>query len=147
MTDLKHYLQDGANQQARAVMRMVQTHDIESSWDTDWKEYRAKPKIARWENCREQGYVISLTSKDHNRQINIAFFEHRNIDSICAIKWEQITLNSPHIDTADFGNQVYKDKWDVSYQVEYGEIVKMTDWIVEELGKFWDETTRPQNVE
>lgn len=147
MTDLKHYLQDGANRQARAVMCMVQTHNIESSWDVDWKEYKANPQIARWENCREQGYVISLTSKDKSRQVNIAFFEHRNSDSICAVKWEQLTLNSPHIDTADFGDQVYTTKWDVSYEVGYGEIVKMADWIVEEMDEFWDETTRPQNVE
>ena len=67
--------------------------------------------VARWENCREQGYVISLRLPTYSKQLNIAFFEHRNTDSICAIVWEQRTLNSPTIETAEFGD-VYKTKWD-----------------------------------
>jgi hypothetical protein len=140
MTDINSYNNDGANHQARAVLAMLQGTDclVENSWNAGHRKYDAEPKVARWENCREQGYVISLRTKDFKKQLNIAFFEHRNSDSICAVKWEQSTLNSPTIDTAEFGD-VYKDKYDTSHDVGYGEVMKMAEWIKHELEKFWEE--------
>lgn len=134
-TYLNDYLKDGANHQARAVLCFLQGFSIEESWNKEFHKYDAEPSVARWENCREQGYVISLRAK--SRTLNIAFFEHRNSDSICAIKWEQMTINAPTIDTADFGGKVYTDKHDVSHSVGYGEIAKMSDWIGEQLSGFW----------
>jgi len=134
---LNNYLQDGANYQAKAVLAYLTSHDgIEESWSDDWKGYKAEPKIARWENCREQGYIVYLRSENFSRQINIAFFEHRNSDSICAVKWEQYSINSLTIDSADF-ERIYKNKWDVSFSVGYGEVVKMADWVYEQLSAFW----------
>lgn len=142
MTPIKHYLQDGANRQARAVMCMLQDFSIESSWDSERRIYKAEPRIARWENCREQGYVITLWSENRKR-LCIAFFEHRNSDSICAIKWEQEGINSPTIDTANFNGACYRDKWDVSKSVLAGGIAEMADWITEEMSKWW-ETNLPK---
>jgi hypothetical protein len=139
MTLLQDYLQDGANYQARAVLMFLQRNaNIEDSWNSTHKEYEADIKVARWENCREQGYVISLKNKDR-KQLNIAFFEHRNSDSICAIKWEQNSINSLSIETADFKGECYKDKYDVSFSVDYGKVCEMAEWINEELILFWKE--------
>ena len=138
MTKLEIYLEDGANYQAQAVLAFVKRHGhIEDSWNDELRKYEANPEVARWENCREQGYIISLLNKK-GKQLNIAFFEHRNIDSIHALKWEQWSINSLTIDTADFGD-VYKDKYDTSFSVSYGEITKMADWIVEQLNQHWIE--------
>ena len=138
---LENYLEDGANYQARATLMFLQRDaDIEESWNDEWKRYDAEIQVARWENCREQGYIISMRSKDYKRQINIAFFEHRNSDQICAVKWKQCSTNSLTIETADFGGEVYKDKWDTSFGVGYGEITKMAEWIEEQLEEFWEET-------
>jgi hypothetical protein len=143
MVNLNNYNNDGANHQARAVLAMLQGFDciVESSWNDELKKYDAEPKVARWENCREQGYVVSLRTKDYKKQLNIAFFEHRNSDCICAVMWEQVTLNSPTIDNAEFGD-VYKNKSDVSHEVRWGEIKKMSDWIVKELIKFWEKNSK-----
>ena len=136
MTKLNQYLADGASCQSRAVMAYLQTPSgIEESWSDEFKRYMAEPSIARWENCREQGYVVSMRSENH-KQINIAFFEHRNSDSICAVMWGQNSTNSPTIETAVFGN-TYKDKYDVSHDVRYGEALEMSDWIFEQLTAFW----------
>ena len=142
--NLKNYLDDGANYQARGVLMFLQPFDIEESWDKERKEYLAEPTVARWENCREQGYVVSMRSQDMRKQLNIAFFEHRNSDSICAVKWEQVTINAPTIDTANFGN-VYKDKYDTSFDVGYGEVSKMADLIRKELTEFWMATKTTEN--
>lgn len=136
MTSLNDYLKDGANNQARAVLSMLQGFNIEESWDDQFHRYKAEPMVSRWQNCREQGYVLSLVAPAGTLQI--AWFEHRNSDDICAIKWEQSSFpNSPTIETADFGGACYKDKYDVSHSVGYGEIVKMADWIGEQLTAYW----------
>lgn len=137
MTPLKEYLQDGANYQARAVMCALQNFRIEDSWNPATSEYEAEPKIARWENCREQGYVLTLWNRSSHKRLCVAFFEHRNSDSICALKWEQNGINSPTIDTADYGGACYKDKWDVSFQVGVGQFEKMADWISSEMESWW----------
>lgn len=136
MNHLKSYLDDGANYQAQAVMCFLRTRTIEDSWNKEFHKYDAEPLISRWENCREQGYVVSLRTGNGCDQINIAFFEHRNSDEICAVKWEQWTINAPTIDTAEFGD-VYKTKHDVSHSVPPGQVCEMADWIWEQLEAFW----------
>lgn len=134
MAELKSYLSDGANYQARATLMFLQGEgDIIESWNG--QSYEAEIQIARWENCREQGYVVSLVNK-LNEQINIAFFEHRNSDKICAVKWEQASINALTIDTAEFGD-VYKNKHDLSHSVNYGKAYEMAKWIFKELKTHW----------
>ena len=142
MTELHEYLNDGASYQARAVMCFLQRGDnlIDASWNSEKKRHDAHVTIARWENCREQGYIVSMNSKDYQKQLNIAFFEHRNSDNLCAVRWEQTSMNTITIDTAVFGD-VYKDKYDVSHSVKWGEAMKMAEWITEQFEKFWEETS------
>jgi len=133
---------DGADPQAQAVLAYLNygRDGIEESWSDEWKRYMAEPRVSRWQNCREQGYVITMNSKNRDRQLNIAFFEHRNSDEICAIKWEQKTMNAPTIETAEFGSHVYKNKHDVSHAVSVGEAMEMADWIFQQLTEFWKAT-------
>lgn len=139
MTNIKNYLDDGANFQAQAVLAFVRSGcDIEESWSDKFKKYEAKIKVGRWENCREQGYVLSMLTRNYKKQLNIAFFEHRNSDDIEAVKWEQTSINSLTIDTAKFG-EIYKDKYDTSFSARCGEISKMSDWIIEQFTEFWKE--------
>lgn len=136
MTRLENYLQDGANYQARAVLMFLQNFsNIEESWNDERKKYDAEILVARWENCREQGYVVSLVNKKRE-QLNIAFFEHRNSDSICAVKWQQESMNALTIDNAKFGN-VYKDKFDTSHSVGHGRVYEMSEWIIEQFREHW----------
>lgn len=136
MTKLENYLEDGAGYQARATLMFLQKDAyIEESWNDEWKRYDAEIQVARWENCREQGYVVSLRNKKRE-QLNIAFFEHRNSDIISAVKWRQESINTLTIDNAKFGD-IYKDKWDVSHSVSYGEVEEMAEWIIEQLREHW----------
>ncbi len=135
-TDYDKYNNDGANFQAKCVLAALQARDlVDDSYCQTRRKIEAEPKVARWENCREQGYVIFLRSKRFE-QINIAFFEHRNSDQIHAVMWEQVTTNSPNIQTAEF-KDVYKDKYDTSFCVDYLEVDKMANWINEQLNAFW----------
>jgi hypothetical protein len=147
-TSIFSYHSDGANRNAQAVLAILQgllCDGIEESWNDEFKRYDADIKVARWENCREQGYVISLTApRWDGSQLNIAFFEHRNSDNICAIKWHQFTLNSPTIDTAEFGDECYSDKFDTSFDVSYDQHYKMADWIHTQLVNHWVENANKE---
>lgn len=137
MKSLNVYGNDGASYQARAVLAVLQgkvSDGLECSWNTENTCYDAEVKVARWENCREQGYVVIL--RKGPEQLNIAFFKHQNSDDICAVRWEQVTTNSPTIGTAQFGKG-YKSKYDVSKSVGCHKFVEMADWIIFELTAFW----------
>lgn len=132
------YLDDGANYQAQAVLAFLRgTGNIEESWNAEFKYYDAKPEVARWHNCREQGYVVSLRGPRYSNQINIAWFEHRNSDSICAVEWNATYTNPPTINDIPEDAPFYKSKWDVSHSVSVGKASEMADWINERLHSFW----------
>lgn len=143
MTDLFHYMQDGAGYQARAVLMHLQgCGPIQSSWDEKYKCYRAEIKVARWENCREQGYVVML--KKRSEQINIAFYEHRNSDGLHALVWTQNTINSPTLDTANFefeGKEVFATKYDTSFSESAHEYAAMAERIYKVLKTWYESDT------
>jgi hypothetical protein len=121
---LENYLVDGADYQSRAVLCILQRI-------ADLPEI----EVARWLNGREQGYVATLLNLT-GEQLNIAWFEHRNSDSIHAVKWEQPTMNPPTIDTAVFG-EVYKNKFDTSHRVGVEKICEMAEWINDQFNEHW----------
>lgn len=134
MTNLNYYMVDGASAQAQAVLAFLKDFHIEDSWDSETKRYDAEVSVGRWENCREQGYVLSLTNK-RSKQLNIAFFEHRNNDSICAMKWEKSYMNTPTIaDLEKTDNFSYPQGY---FSVPYGDILNMVDYIKGELTLHW----------
>lgn len=145
MTDL-FINPDGADHQAQAVLAYLRAYDgIEVSWNSKMNGYDAEPKVDRWHNCREQGYVVHLRSRNRARQLNIAFFEHRNSDSICAVAWEQITINPPTIDNMETNGAVYTDKFDVSHSVSVGCAEQMANWIYDQIEHFWIMTSGDGN--
>lgn len=127
MIEVKNYLMDGAKGVARAVLAYMQ--DIIG-------EIGDRVFVSRWHNGREEGYVFY--AHKGGEQLNIAVFEHRNSDDICAVKWFQSTgSNPPNIYTADFGD-AYKDKNDVSFRVPYANAFDMASWVVNEFYRFLD---------
>lgn len=132
---------DGADSQSRAVLAYLSNHDgIENSWCKERKDYLANPYIARFENCREQGYVITMRSKLRQEQINIIFFQHRNVDTVCVVKFEGVFLNSPTINNIPDTHPWMSDKWEVDFKADYGQELKVADYIYGELEDFWART-------
>jgi len=131
---------DGANYQARAVLAVLSARSLKEMPENSWE----RPRVERWFNCREQGYVIfwHLSGK----QLNIAFFRHRNSDWICAVEWEQGTINPPTIETMETRGKVYNTKWETSKDVKPGQYDEMADWIMERLEAF-AEARKPRKPE
>lgn len=142
MTSINHYLDDGANQQARAVLAMVKLHlgdGIEESWDAKWGTYRADVKVSRFDNCREQGYFVYLRSADYNEQITLAFAEYRSSDSIVVYKLEGTTFNAPTNDLFNRPENGLNGRF-----FGFGKITEAAEFIAEELVGFWKRTSLPQ---
>jgi hypothetical protein len=95
-----------------------------------------------WYNGRECGFVVSLSNKSWGKVIHIAVFEHRNSESICALKWETTShywnhpLEDENIFHVAYGEKD-KDKHDFAFSVGYGEVGKMADYVYEQLENFY----------
>lgn len=134
---LIEYLQDGACMQARCVLCYLQTNVC--IFEDDEDPYKIKTgdiEVGRWENCREQGYCVSLAK--NGISLNIIFFEHRNSDSICAVKWQENgMINTPSLDSPELKKtKWYNDKFAVDKKVPYMHIREMGDWILNEFKQF-----------
>lgn len=109
MINIENYMNDGACWQAQAVLAYVKGNIY---YLTENKYYKTslQVKVGRYEDCREQGYVITITfceKKDGNPvnlQRNYAVYQHRNTDSICVLISNTWTINTPGID------DMWKDK-------------------------------------
>lgn len=130
---------DGANAQARAVLAYLSNKEPFYGMD-ELQKVICGPEVDRWHNCREQGYVVRIRSFDSKRQLNIAFFEHRNSDDICAVEFEALTLNPATIADIPEDCPYMKSKYNVSKSVEYGRVTEMADWIFERIKNFWEDT-------
>ena len=133
--ELKNYLLDGACMQARCVLCYIQDFEINESYDEKYGMNMARIEVGRWENCREQGYCVSLAAENF-KQLNIAFFENRNSDELCAVEWVENTINTPTIGSKELA-KVYKSKYNTQKSMPYMHIEEMGDWITGELKKWW----------
>jgi len=136
MIEINSYLNDGANWQAQAVLAYLRNRfecDVKDKYfDTD--EYnRIHCEVGRFENCREQGYVVTISYRWEQR--HFAFFEHRNSDAIVVYVSDTQTINTPTI------HEVYNSRGgsDYDYHFYYGEIMKCGNKILSLMKKYIDE--------
>lgn len=110
MTDIKSYLNDGANWQAQCVLSYVRSHlDLPKSYNVE---------VGRYENCREQGYIFTLC-KDYKQVLHLAVYEHRNMDSLIIKSFRGFFFNTPRAE--DLGME---DKWDYDKSFDYGNVLE-----------------------
>lgn len=136
MTEIEHYLNDGANWQAQAVLAAVRGNIynlLSDTYDTDYYyRYHAKVEVGRYENCREQGYVFTLYYDD--RQVkHYAVYEHRNSDKLCVLCQTGIAMNTPN---ADFMFGPDRGKYDVDKSFSKCQIMEAANWIIDDMKEF-----------
>ena len=122
----------GINWQALAVLANLQSRDgLECSWDGS--RCRARVESAPWYNGRERGVVFYMRHPS-GRQVNLAVFEHRVGDHICAAEWECLTLNPPTFN--DLPEEFDGSDWTMDWP--HGSIVEAADWVYERLEAHWE---------
>lgn len=123
------YTPDGANSSCRAILELVRGFGFpEHTWNKDKKGYSGNYSVARWENCREQGYVITIENEWH-----IVFFEHRNSDNLCVLSFNKHTINSPTIDDIPTDHPFAKSKHDGFTSFNYDKVYECAKNIYNEI--------------
>lgn len=154
MTNIESYLNDGANWQAQAVLAYLRANSeyaLEKVYKSEQDRWgiNTEIKVGRFENCREQGYVFTVTifhdrsNSGETMQRNWAVFEHRNWDGIVVFVSDAWTINTPGIDEI-FGE---RGKYDYDKSFEYGQILECGKWLVEQIRAFMDENYKEREVE
>ena len=87
-------------------------------------------------NCREMGFVLSIHSWQSKPQTNIAFFEHRNSDQLCAIKWEGRTNINGAVTPDDIPEEVYPDKYTLSAEWPYLQLFPAIRYAIDVIGEY-----------
>ena len=131
----------GVKNQARAVMHMLDREPDFADYDDGF--YRVRIETRPWYNGRECGFVVSMGQHGYSGPyINIAVFEHRNSDNICALRWETDSsyynhpLEDKNIFDVAYGGE-NKTKYDTAFSVPYGECGKIADWVYNQLKNFY----------
>lgn len=144
---IENFLFDGANAQAQIIAILLRNeHEwiLNSTWDKERGFLRGSMDIGRFENCREQGYVVSIRFNGNQR--NYAFYEHRNSDRVHILINDEHTINTPTLDMMWDGRE---DKYDTDKAFNYGEWEDCKEWLkkdmMEHLEK-WVEEEKEEKV-
>ena len=117
MTNIYSYLNDGANWQAQCVLNYVRSH---ADLSNDYAIF-----VGRYENCREQGYVFTLT-KRWEQLLHIAVYEHRNSDDLIVKSFKGTFINTPRAEDLNM-----EDKYDYDESFNVGNIVDCGKYVFE----------------
>ena len=100
---IEHYMQDGANYQARVVLSILQ-EEVKNKQEniTDKFSKWNNIHVSRFMNCREQGYTISVLKNMFSSSlegITISFAENRSSDDIVIYSLNAVSsFNQPTLD-------------------------------------------------
>lgn len=140
--ELQHYMHDGANWQAQAVMVILKGREIEIvsdyGYNTLW-EHNARIDVGRYENTREQGYVFTLLL-NNNQLKHYAVYEHRNSDDIHILTNTGICLNTPSVDFMWRNRK--EDKYATDAHFECGSVEKAAQWILDDMEMVLEENAK-----
>lgn len=148
MTSLEYYLQDGANWQAKTVFAIFQNQSIQvldEVWNKNLHRSDASIYVGRYENCREQGYVFTLSYKA--KQKHYAVYEHRNSDDICVLISSKPTINTPSVDDMWADKPVGTNKFGYDKGFPCGAFQECSDFVMNDMIetlKKWKEI-KPEN--
>ena len=90
MINIEHYMTDGANWQAQCVLAYLRRmgHSVveDLTWDKEQRRAEGELQVGRCENCREQGYVFTITY-GVKQLAHFWVYEHRNSDDLCVVEF------------------------------------------------------------
>jgi hypothetical protein len=142
---IDYLFEDGANFQAQIVALIIKSQRefiLTPTWNRKWGEYEGRILIGRLENCREQGYVLSLSFNGNQR--NYGIYEHRNIDDICILINDMNTINTPTMEQIWEGKE---DKYNYDKSFGYGEWNDCAKWIGEDMKAHLSKWVEERNAE
>lgn len=132
MENLKHFNNDGANYKAQMILAYLRNYAEQPFDDNGLKyDYGNCIEVARYDNCREQGYIFTLNV--HYKQRHYAVYEHRNSDEIIVLISTKQVMHTPSVDDmwADKGENATKYDYDKDFA--YNEVMDACEWIIDDM--------------
>ncbi len=121
------------NAQAYALMHFLSTQEPHTARFNDGKyqiEIRCKPYM----NGRERGFVLEIRQGIGCDPVCLAFFEHRNSDLLCCIKWvPSWPVECYRAD--DIPHDVYPDKWSVTKSWDYMDLTGASKYVLDVIAE------------
>jgi hypothetical protein len=132
--EIENYLNDGAGELSQAVLAYLKRYVFLGDEDVIIS-------ISRWENCREQGYVLKVVHCDTEKlNLFIIFYEHRNSDNICVKLYRRNgIINNLNIDIACADENFMKDKYDFDKSFAVDEASEAAKYIAKVINDYIDE--------
>lgn len=115
-------------------------------WSDSTSRYKPFIYVGRYENCREQGYVFTISYMGEYK--HYAVYEHRNCDKLVVLINDGFSMNTPSVDFMwdRHRNENGKiTKWGYDKDFGFGEIIQCGDFIAENMRSFIDEVTAKKN--
>ena len=131
MMNIRHYMHDGANWQAQAVLAYMRGHIFQVEDEVKKKDDWGMSFVGRYENCREQGYVFSI--KVGLEQRHYAVYEHRNSDRICVLISDGVCMDTPNVEFMWKDRGENATKYDYNKDFRCGDIVECGEWIIYDM--------------
>lgn len=144
MIDIKSYMNDGACWQAQAVLACLR-YEVKTNlykFGDGQDAHEPIVQIGRYENGREQGYVVRLMIDEIIPMASYCFYEHRNSDQICVIQFQSAGYDTPSLDTIWLGRE---NKYDYDKEFGYAHIEDCAEYIINDMKRRWLEFK--ENVE
>jgi hypothetical protein len=120
----------GINRQVAVLLEALSTAEIEIE-TPGWFWITTMP----YGNCRERGFVLTFRCENGEAE-NIVFFEHRNSDQLCAIRWRGLPPISCAARYDDIPEENYRDKYDIKLSWPYmaiNEAVRYVHGMIKEI--------------
>ena len=121
------------NSQAYALMHFLSTQEPHTARYQDGKyqiEIRCKPYM----NARERGFVLEIRQGIGCDPVCLAFFEHRNSDALCCIRWTP-TFPRWSYSAEDIPEEIYPDKWTVTRSWGHMDLKGAGEYVLEVIGE------------
>jgi hypothetical protein len=140
MMNIRHYMHDGADWQAQAVLAYMRGHIFQVEDEVKKKDNWGMSYVGRYENCREQGYVFSI--KVGLEQRHYAVYEHRNSDRICVLISDGVCMDTPNVEFMWKDRGENATKYDYNKDFRCGEIMECGEWIIDDMLKWVGEINK-----
>lgn len=121
------------NAQAYALMHFLSTVEPHTARYHDG-EYQIDIRCVPYMNCRERGFVLEMRRNLAEPITCLAFFEHRNSDALCCIRW-QPKWSKDCYEASDIPESIYPDKYAVTCSWNYMDLNSAADYVLDVIGE------------
>jgi len=121
------------NAQAYALMHFLSTQEPHTARYQDG-EYQIEIRCKPYMNGRERGFVLEMRQGIGHDPVCLAFFEHRNCDALCCIRWVP-SWSREGYSASDIPESVYPDKWATTRSWDYMDLTGASKYVLDVIAE------------